>query len=42
MKTTTSRNDYPQLLAEIVPQAIESEEEYDRALAIAEGVKIIP
>jgi HTH-type transcriptional regulator / antitoxin HigA len=30
------RDNYPQLLAEFVPQAIDSETEYDRALAIAE------
>jgi HTH-type transcriptional regulator / antitoxin HigA len=36
MTTTISRNDYPQLLVETVPRAIESEAEYDRALAIAE------
>jgi HTH-type transcriptional regulator / antitoxin HigA len=38
MTITTSRNDYPRLLAEIAPQAIESEAEYERALAIAEGL----
>jgi HTH-type transcriptional regulator / antitoxin HigA len=36
MTITLDRNNYPQLLAEFVPQAIDSELEYDRALAIAE------
>ena len=36
MTITLDRNNYPQLLAEFVPQAIDSEAEYDRALAIAE------
>ena len=36
MTITLDRNNYPQLLAEFVPQAIDSETEYDRALAIAE------
>jgi HTH-type transcriptional regulator / antitoxin HigA len=36
MTLTLDRNNYPQLLAEFVPQAIDSEAEYDRALAIAE------
>ncbi len=36
MSITLDRNNYPQLLAEFVPQAIDSEAEYDRALAIAE------
>jgi HTH-type transcriptional regulator / antitoxin HigA len=36
MTITLDRNNYSQLLAEFVPQAIDSEAEYDRALAIAE------
>ena len=36
MTIALSGNNYPQLLAEFVPQAIDSEAEYDRALAIAE------
>jgi len=36
MTITLDRNNYPQLLAEFIPQAIDSEAEYDRALAIAE------
>lgn len=36
MTLTLDRDNYPQLLAEFVPQAIDSEAEYDRALAIAE------
>jgi HTH-type transcriptional regulator/antitoxin HigA len=36
MTITLDTNNYPQLLAEFVPQAIDSEAEYDRALAIAE------
>jgi HTH-type transcriptional regulator / antitoxin HigA len=36
MTLTLDRDNYPQLLAEFVPQAIDSETEYDRALAIAE------
>jgi HTH-type transcriptional regulator / antitoxin HigA len=36
MTITLDRDNYPQLLAEFVPQAIDSELEYDRALAIAE------
>lgn len=36
MTITLDRNNYPQLLAEFAPQAIDSEAEYDRALAIAE------
>jgi HTH-type transcriptional regulator / antitoxin HigA len=36
MTITLDRNNYPQLLAQFVPQAIDSEAEYDRALAIAE------
>jgi HTH-type transcriptional regulator / antitoxin HigA len=36
MTITLDRNNYPQLLAEFVPQAIDSEAEYERALAIAE------
>jgi HTH-type transcriptional regulator/antitoxin HigA len=36
MTITLDKNNYPQLLAELVPQAIDSEAEYDRALAIAE------
>jgi HTH-type transcriptional regulator / antitoxin HigA len=36
MTITLDRNNYPQLLAEFVPQAIDSEAEYDRSLAIAE------
>jgi HTH-type transcriptional regulator / antitoxin HigA len=36
MTITLDRNNYPQLLAEFVPQAIDSDTEYDRALAIAE------
>jgi HTH-type transcriptional regulator/antitoxin HigA len=36
MTITLDRNNYSQLLAEFVPQAIDSETEYDRALAIAE------
>jgi HTH-type transcriptional regulator / antitoxin HigA len=36
MTITLDRNNYPQLLTEFVPQAIDSEVEYDRALAIAE------
>jgi HTH-type transcriptional regulator / antitoxin HigA len=36
MTLTLDRDNYPQLLAEFVPQAIDSEAEYNRALAIAE------
>ncbi len=36
MTITLDRDNYPQLLAEFVPQEIDSEVEYDRALAIAE------
>jgi HTH-type transcriptional regulator / antitoxin HigA len=36
MTITLNRDNYPQLLAEFVPQQIDSEVEYDRALAIAE------
>ena len=36
MTITLDRNNYPQLLAQFVPQAIDSEAEYDRALEIAE------
>lgn len=36
MTLTSNRDNYPQLLVEFVPQAIDSEAEYDRALAIAE------
>ncbi|WP_373546295.1 type II toxin-antitoxin system HigA family antitoxin [Chamaesiphon sp.] len=36
MTIALSGNNYPQLLAEFVPQAIDSEAEYARALAIAE------
>jgi HTH-type transcriptional regulator / antitoxin HigA len=36
MNMTIDRDNYPQLLAEFVPQVIDSEAEYDRALAIAE------
>ena len=36
MTITLDSNSYPQLLAQFVPQAIDSEAEYDRALAIAE------
>jgi HTH-type transcriptional regulator / antitoxin HigA len=36
MTLIVDRDNYPQLLAEFVPQAIDSEAEYDRALAIAE------
>ncbi|PSB41238.1 helix-turn-helix domain-containing protein [Chamaesiphon polymorphus] len=36
MTIILDRDNYPQLLAELVPQAIDSETEYDRALAIAE------
>jgi HTH-type transcriptional regulator / antitoxin HigA len=36
MTLTLDRDNYPQLLAEFVPQAIDSEAEYDRVLAIAE------
>jgi HTH-type transcriptional regulator / antitoxin HigA len=36
MTITLDIDNYPQLLAEFVPQAIDSEAEYDRALAIAE------
>jgi HTH-type transcriptional regulator / antitoxin HigA len=36
MTITLDRNNYSQLLAEFLPQAIDSEAEYDRALAIAE------
>ena len=36
MTLILDRDNYPQLLAEFVPQAIDSEAEYDRALAIAE------
>jgi HTH-type transcriptional regulator / antitoxin HigA len=36
MTITLDGNNYPQLLAEFLPQAIDSEAEYDRALAIAE------
>ena len=36
MTFTLDRDNYPQLLAEFVPQAIDSEVEYDRALEIAE------
>jgi HTH-type transcriptional regulator / antitoxin HigA len=36
MTLTLDRDKYPQLLADFVPQAIDSEAEYDRALAIAE------
>jgi HTH-type transcriptional regulator / antitoxin HigA len=36
MTITLDINNYSQLLAEFVPQAIDSEAEYDRALAIAE------
>lgn len=36
MTITLDRDNYSQLLAEFVPQEIDSEEEYDRALAIAE------
>jgi HTH-type transcriptional regulator / antitoxin HigA len=36
MTITLDRNNYPQLLAEFLPQAIDSELECDRALAIAE------
>ncbi|WP_309733373.1 transcriptional regulator [Chamaesiphon sp. OTE_75_metabat_556] len=36
MTLILDRDNYPQLLAEFVPQAIDSEAEYDQALAIAE------
>ena len=36
MTITLDGANYPQLLAQFVPQAIDSEAEYDRALAIAE------
>jgi HTH-type transcriptional regulator/antitoxin HigA len=36
MTITLDRNNYSQLLAESLPQAIDSEAEYDRALTIAE------
>ena len=36
MTLTLDRDNYPQLLAEFAPQAIDSETEYDRVLAIAE------
>jgi HTH-type transcriptional regulator / antitoxin HigA len=36
MTISLGGNNYPQLLAEFMPQAIDSEAEYDRALAIAE------
>jgi HTH-type transcriptional regulator / antitoxin HigA len=36
MTITLDRDNYSQLLAEFVPQEIDSEVEYDRALAIAE------
>ncbi len=36
MAITLDRDNYPQLLAEFVPQEIDSEVEYDRALAISE------
>jgi HTH-type transcriptional regulator / antitoxin HigA len=36
MTLILDRDNYPRLLAEFVPQAIDSEAEYDRALAIAE------
>lgn len=36
MTITLDRDNYPQLLAKFVPQEIDSEGEYDRALAIAE------
>ena len=36
MNITLDGNNYPQLLAQFVPQAIDSEAEYNRTLAIAE------
>ncbi len=36
MTITIDRDNYPELLAEFVPQVIDSESEYDRTLAIAE------
>lgn len=35
MTITLDRDNYPQLLAEFVPQAIDSEAEYDSAIADA-------
>jgi HTH-type transcriptional regulator / antitoxin HigA len=42
MTIALDRDNYPQLLAEIAPQVIESEAEYDRALAIAERLTFKP
>jgi HTH-type transcriptional regulator/antitoxin HigA len=42
MALTLDRDNYPQLLAEFMPQAIDSEAEYDRVLAIAERLTFNP
>ena len=38
MTLTFDRANYSNLLAEVAPRAIETEEEYDRLLAVAEGL----